>query len=149
MNKINYLSILLLLISTTCFSQNSIEEPSKQRNDCPAFFEFLIEDFTEAEDCLRAKKCAEKDIENEVYIIYTTAGMIPRSEKEIIKINKYQKKYNIKYQNFGCVAPNYNCAKNYNAQVFDYLNLEYGKSWMKKIDQYVIGFTEWKTENEK
>ena len=142
--RIIYLLSFICFLSINCFSQKSND--NTKRNHCPAFFEILLEDFLEAENCNRAKKCALEDIENEVFILYTSAGMTPRSEKEAKKMKKFQKKYQIEYHNFGCVAPNYNCVKNYNSQVFKYLRIKYGKRWMKKLDKYVIGFADWKLE---
>lgn len=143
-----YLLSMLFFSSINCFSQN-LNDDSAKRNNCTAFFEFPTEDYTEAEDCNRAKKCALTDIKNGVFILYTSAGMTPRNEKDTKTVKQFQTKYQLKYSDFGCVAPNYNCVKNYNSQVFNYLKVKYGKNWIKKLDKWVIGFSEWELDYNK
>lgn len=148
MIRILYLLSLVFFVSINCFSQNLVDDNFK-RNDCSAFLEFSTENLSESEDCDKAKNCASEDMEKGFFILYTSAGMMPRSVKEVKKLVKYQKKYQIRYLNFGCVAPNYNSVKSYNNEVFDYLNLKYGKRWIKKLDKWVYGFAELKQSDKK
>jgi hypothetical protein len=51
--------------------------------------------------------------------------------------NRFEKKYRLKYYDFGCTPPAMECMKEYNTTVFKYLDDKYGKTWRKSVRQDV------------
>ena len=45
----------------------------------------------------------------------------------------FEQKYNVKYIDLGCLAPINLCIEHYNAEVAKYLDLKYGKKWLKEV----------------
>ena len=136
----NKFTILTLFVTLPLFSFSQ-EKTNAEKNRIERsnyFFNYKLK------GCSQAILYAKKDIKDNKLTLYSSSGMIPRSEKEGKKMIAFMKKYNLKYSNFGCVAPNYKCVTEYNKQIFDYLTETYGKKWMKEIDKYIIGFAEWK-----
>lgn len=56
----------------------------------------------------------------------------------------FEKKHQIYYKDFGCVAPSYECMIQYNQRVFEFLNKKFGNKWQKEIRKDVVGFKEWR-----
>jgi hypothetical protein len=52
----------------------------------------------------------------------------------------FEKKYKIRYYDFGCIGIPRECTKSYNKQVFDYLDNKYGKIWRGEVRSDVVGF---------
>lgn len=77
-------------------------------------------------------------------IIYVLGGIASIYTKEDIE---FEKKYNIKYYDFGCIAPtNFEEYVAKNKKVFDWLSKEFGENWQKYIKAASMGFSEWKDE---
>jgi len=55
---------------------------------------------------------------------------------------KFERKYKVRYYDFGCLAPYKQCVISYNETIFDYLNKKYGVKWRIEIRNDVIGFSE-------
>lgn len=51
---------------------------------------------------------------------------------------KFEKKYNLKYHDFGCIHVGYECVRDYNQTIFTYLDKKYGKKWRVGIRKDVI-----------
>jgi len=52
---------------------------------------------------------------------------------------KFEKKYRVKYYDFGCDVPARECAVDYNKKIFEYLDRKYGKGWRKEVRNDVEG----------
>ena len=75
-------------------------------------------------------------------IIYVLGGIASIYTKEDIE---FEKKYNIKYYDFDCIAPtNFEEYEVKNKKVFDWLSKEFGENWQKEIKSSSMGFSEWK-----
>lgn len=46
---------------------------------------------------------------------------------------KFEKKFNIKYYDFGCSPPIEECVKLYNERMFELMDKKYGKAWRKTV----------------
>ena len=58
--------------------------------------------------------------------------------------DKFEKKYGVKYYDYGCVTPPHECIEQYNKEIFKYLDNKFGKSWRREVRKDVIGFKRWK-----
>ncbi len=47
--------------------------------------------------------------------------------------NRFEKKFRIKYYDFGCEPPIDECIKIYNQRIFELMDEKYGKVWRKKV----------------
>lgn len=74
--------------------------------------------------------------------IYLIGGIVPAvTEKDLA----FAKKYNIKFHDFGCIAPiDFKKYEELNMQVFEKLNKEFGENWQKEIKKETLGFEKWK-----
>ena len=97
-------------------------------------------------DCENAKLIAEKDIKNKTIYLLIQGGIAP-----VVYSNDsiFEKKYNISYYDYGCVAAKEDCILNYNMKIFDYLNNKYGKNWYKEVRKDIAGLREWKKRKKK
>lgn len=85
------------------------------------------------------------EVNSKTKTIYLMGGIASVITKKDIE---FQKKYNIVFHDFGCVAPtNYKEYEEKNALVFYYLNKNFGTAWQKEITKTALGFLEWKNEN--
>ncbi|KGO85210.1 FEKKY domain-containing protein [Flavobacterium suncheonense] len=87
-------------------------------------------------DCEVNKEIAEIDIQNKKPRLLLIGSIAP-----IFYSNqgKFEKKYEIKYYDFGCTPPSEECVIQYNKTVFDYLDKKYGRKWRKEVRKDVIG----------
>lgn len=54
---------------------------------------------------------------------------------------KFEKRYNLVYYDYGCTSPDEICMIEYNETVFKYLNKKHGKKWRKEVRKDVEGFS--------
>ncbi|MFC0603295.1 FEKKY domain-containing protein [Winogradskyella pulchriflava] len=47
--------------------------------------------------------------------------------------NRFEKKFGIKYLDFGCEPPISECIKEYNERIFELMDKKYGMKWRKKV----------------
>jgi hypothetical protein len=80
---------------------------------------------------------ALQDIENKRIRLLIQGGISPSANSELD--NKFEKKYCLRYYDFGCTYIGYECMPDYNKTVFDYLTKRYGRKWKKKVRKDVIG----------
>lgn len=52
---------------------------------------------------------------------------------------EFEKKYQVKYFDFGCIAIPDECILAYNSEIFQHLDTTFGKEWRKEIRKDVIG----------
>jgi hypothetical protein len=87
-------------------------------------------------DCEVNKEIAEIDIEKKKPRLLLIGSIAPITYKNQ---GVFEKKYNIKYYDFGCTSPSEECAIQYNKTIFDYLDKIYGRKWRKEVRKDVIG----------
>jgi len=51
----------------------------------------------------------------------------------------FEKKYEVKYHEFGCIAPIKTCVLMYNKVIFEYLDKKFGKKWRDDVRTDVLG----------
>lgn len=56
----------------------------------------------------------------------------------------FEKRYQVKFFEFGCIGPLEEVMVAYSEVVFEYLNRQYGPEWQDQIRDDVIGFRQWK-----
>ena len=95
------------------------------------------------EGCLHADQIAKDDIEKNKVKLLIVGGIAP---KIYLNQNIFEEKYNLKYFDYGDVAPGSHCLLLYNKTMFDYLMTKYGKKWLREIRPDVYGLQEWKKE---
>jgi len=80
--------------------------------------------------------------ESKTKIIYVLGGIASTYTKDDIE---FEKIYNIKYHDFGCVVPiNFEEYEAKNKIVFDYLKKTFGLNWIQKIKTSAMGLEKWK-----
>jgi len=87
-------------------------------------------------DCELNKKIAEIDIrdnKSKLLLVGSIAPIVYNNQ------DKFEKKYNIRYYDFGCTPPNEECVIQYNKTIFADLDKKYGKKWRKEVRKDVIG----------
>ena len=81
---------------------------------------------------------AEKDIENGIPKLLLVSNIETQGEK------KFERKFHIKYCNFGDTPPDsFDCFASYNERIFKYLDNKYGRSWRRTVRKDVIGLTKY------
>ena len=51
---------------------------------------------------------------------------------------EFEKKYNVRYQAFGCTFPDFECFRIYNLTIFGYLDKKFNKTWRKEARTNVL-----------
>ncbi|MDO3624754.1 hypothetical protein [Mucilaginibacter sp. BT774] len=79
---------------------------------------------------------ARKDIKAGKPMLLLSGGIAPVSSP---KEDHFEKKYTVKYHDFGDTPPDIKCSMAYNKAVFAFLDKKFGKSWRKDARDDVIG----------
>jgi hypothetical protein len=87
-------------------------------------------------ECGVNQDIAQRDISNQKQRLLLAGGIAPVM---YIHQDRFEKKYNVLYDDFGCLAPNHDCIVKYNKVIFKYLDSKYGKKWRKEVRKDVIG----------
>ena len=87
-------------------------------------------------DCSINEDMAQRDIKKKKPRLLIVGGIAP---VVYVHQEKFEKKYDVKYHDFGCVAPNEICIEQYNQVVFKYLDSKYGEKWRKEVRKDVVG----------
>jgi hypothetical protein len=80
---------------------------------------------------------AKFDIKNSKPRLLVNGGIAPAY---IPNKDLFEKKYGVKYDDMGDVPPPHECLKQYNTEVFKYLDSKFGESWKAEISSEVVGF---------
>ena len=91
--------------------------------------------------CEINKEIAQRDIVKNKARLLLSGGIAPVIYSDQ---DKFEKKYGVKYFDYGCVTPSYECIEQYNKEIFKYLDNKFGKSWRREVRKDVIGFKRWK-----
>ena len=95
-------------------------------------------------DETEAENLAILDLKNGIPFLLLMGGIAPTV---IATDPQFEQKYGIYFYEFGCTGPENEILIAYNKTIFDYLQNEYGKKWIKEVRDDVVGFKEWKKLN--
>ena len=73
---------------------------------------------------------------NKTAKLYLIGSIAPRANSKADK--KFEKKYNIRYYDFGCTPAPTECIIEYNKEILKLLEAEYGKEWKSEIRTDVV-----------
>ncbi len=54
----------------------------------------------------------------------------------------FEKTYQLRYADFGCVMPPVGCVIQYNRRIVEYLDATFGQEWRKSVRKDVVGYKE-------
>lgn len=86
--------------------------------------------------CEFTKEAAIQDIRGKKIKLLLSGGIAPAIYKSD---SKFERKFNVKYFDFGCTPEANECMIEYNSKVFEYLDSKFGDKWRKSVRQDVIG----------
>lgn len=93
---------------------------------------------------ITAQEKFKSDLKNDTVSLYVLSGIVSKATKAD---EGYQKKFGVKYHDFGCVVPmDADFYKEYNKLVFIHLKKRFGKKWEKDVRKDSMGLDEWKTK---
>lgn len=97
-----------------------------------------------AADVERAQELAQEDIQRKLPFLLLRSGEAP---VVYMQDSIFERKYQVFYYEYGCLAPDQEFMEAYNAVVFDHLEEHYGRKWKSTIRKDVVGLKSWKKEN--
>jgi len=92
-------------------------------------------------NCLVNRELALSDIRENKLRLLLIGGVAPTI---VIGQELIENKYNFNYYDFGCNAITEECVKEYNFEIFKYLDHNYGNVWRNSIRKDVIGLNDYK-----
>ena len=93
---------------------------------------------------LSAQEKFKSDLKSNTVSLYVLSGIVSKATSAD---GKYEKKFAVKYHDFGCVVPmDVDFYKEYNKLVFTHLKKRFGKKWEKDIRKDAIGLDELKSK---
>jgi hypothetical protein len=78
-----------------------------------------------------------------------TPRLIVLGGKIISTQANFEQKYQLKYEDFGCIPPIDSCVWAYHQVIFEYLDTTFGRKWQREIRSDVLFFQIWKKEQRK
>ena len=90
-------------------------------------------------ECEVSEEIANIEIKNGQPRLLLIGGIAPAI---VLGQESFEKRFNIKYYDFGCTPPDQKCVTDYNKVVFGYLDKVYGTKWRKKVRKDVIGYSD-------
>ncbi|WP_394420984.1 hypothetical protein [Tenacibaculum mesophilum] len=88
--------------------------------------------------CRLNKEKASSDWKAGKAKLYLMSGITPIATTK--KDKRFERKYGLKYYDFGCEARLPECLIDYNTRVFKNLDLTFGRKWRKNVRKEVIGY---------
>jgi hypothetical protein len=82
-------------------------------------------------DCEYSAERAESDWKNGIANLLLVGSIAPIGNSS--SDNRFEKKFRIKYFDFGCEPPIDECIKQYNQRIFELMDKKYGMKWRKKV----------------
>lgn len=131
-----FITILLILIATSCFSQNRKLTKSEIKNSTADKIYSI-----DSENCKGIIESFKCDLNNDNLFLFITGTIVNLSH---INDESIENKYGIYFYVYGCVTPNIKCLTEYNKMVFDHLVKNYDDKWISHIRTDLYGFKEWK-----
>jgi hypothetical protein len=93
---------------------------------------------------ITAQEKFKTDLKNNTVSLYVLSGIVSKATPAD---EGFQKKFDVKYHDFGCVVPmDADFYEEYNKLVFTHLKKRFTKKWEKDIRKDAMGFDEWKTK---
>jgi hypothetical protein len=91
-------------------------------------------------NCESIDEWFKADVKSNTVFIFLQGGIAPvRYQND----PAFEKKYNVYFEDFGDILPDYKCIIRYNENAFNHLTKLYGNNWLKEIRKNVIGLTNW------
>ena len=87
-------------------------------------------------NCDFDSETANTEWKNKTAKLYLIGSIAPITNSKADK--KFEKKYHIKYFDFGCTPAPTECIIEYNKEVFKLMKLAYGEEWKKEIRKDVV-----------
>ncbi|NLR95141.1 FEKKY domain-containing protein [Flammeovirga agarivorans] len=88
-------------------------------------------DLTIEVSCEYSKEHADTDWKNNKAKLLLVGSIAPLANTRADK--KFEKKYGVKYYDFGCVPTDFECIKIYNERIFELMDSEFGYKWRDKV----------------
>lgn len=82
-------------------------------------------------ECGYSAERAESDWKNGKASLLLIGSIAPIANSPADK--RFEKKYGIRYYDFGCTPPISECIKEYNERIFELMDKKYGMEWRKKV----------------
>jgi hypothetical protein len=93
---------------------------------------------------ITAQEKFKTDLKNNTVSLYVLSGIVSKATPAD---EGFQKKFGVKYHDFGCVVPmDADFYEEYNKLVFTHLKKRFAKKWEKDIRKDAMGFDEWNTK---
>ncbi|NTW32673.1 MAG: hypothetical protein HGB12_08625 [Bacteroidetes bacterium] len=102
--------------------------------------------FINSKTCECAKDIAKNDLKKDLFYLFIIGGITPLT---YTTDSIFERKYNVKYFDYGCIAARLICIEKYNWEIFDFLEKNYSKTWKKDVRSDVIGLKKWKSKKKK
>jgi len=103
------------------------QEFQVKTNDSVAKFDILLKGICG----FVSLETAEKDWKKKKAKLYLVGGIAPIGNRKAD--SRFEKKYKIRYYDFGDTAPNMECIQVYNERIFELMDKKYGTEWRKKV----------------
>lgn len=87
-------------------------------------------------NCDFDSETARSEWKNKTAKLYLIGSIAPIANSKNDK--KFEKKYNLKYFDFGCTPAPLECIIEYNKQILRLMEMEYGEEWKKEIRKDVV-----------
>ncbi|GGC85800.1 hypothetical protein GCM10011508_11340 [Flavobacterium lutivivi] len=87
-------------------------------------------------NCDFDSETARSEWKNKTAKLYLIGSIAPIANSKNDK--KFEKKYNLKYFDFGCTPAPLECIIEYNKQILRLMEMEYGEKWKKEIRKDVV-----------
>lgn len=96
----------------------------------------ILKTFEIVTNCDFDSETAKSDWKNKSAKLYLIGSIAPIANSKNDK--KFEKKYNLKYFDFGCTPATLECIIEYNKEILKLLELEYDEEWKTEIRKDVI-----------
>lgn len=118
-----------LELSSQIYGKVYIEFETQSDNEIKKTFEVVA-------NCDFDSETAKNDWKNKSAKLYLIGSIAPIANSKNDK--KFEKKYNLKYFDFGCTPAPLECIIEYNKEILKLLELEYAEEWKTEIRKDVI-----------
>lgn len=88
-------------------------------------------------DCDVNQFVAKEDIQNNNIRLLIIGGIVPAANT--FQDNDFERKYKLKYFDYGDTPPFFDCVKKYNEVIFKFLDTKYGTQWRDSVRKDVEG----------
>jgi len=111
------------------YGKVNIEFETQSDNQIQKTFEVVA-------NCDFDSETAKREWKNKSAKLYLIGSIAPIANSNNDK--KFEKKYNLKYFDFGCTPAPFECIIEYNKEIMKLMELEYGEDWKKEIRKDVV-----------